>query len=60
MNFINLLVINKVHCIWYYNIVPLLYYLSNVVQLSKVGPVSPNTLTQQSKYYFECFYSFKS
>ena len=26
---------------WYYFIVPLLFYLTNVVQPSKVGPFSP-------------------
>ena len=44
MNFVTHQPINNVHdfCrIWYYLIVPLLFDLSNVVQLSKVGPVSP-------------------
>ena len=32
--------------IWYYFLIPLLFDLSNEVELSKVGPVSPITVLQ--------------
>ena len=53
MNFVNLLVINKSALIKvrYYILVPLLFDLYNVVQLSKVGPVQRCLLWSGLPYY---------